>query len=313
VRRLLVFFLWLAGGGTFLAQTNAPGDTWITNRVQFPYWLTNAAATPTGFEGLACEAVAGKLKITWPTGNPSTNATVRLFTSFGAPGHWPSLDWHATPMTPRPACYDASLPVVHLDLPVVYFVAAEIPGQPVRFSPMRVCVPRGLGLEQPSRAFWPFLEGFEETLESWRVVSDPRHLPPLAVNPSAINGYSSLEITLPAGQRSATISTTVVRGWHMELFGARGVQFWARTTRGPGELKLALLTHAGSTNQQVFPCPAKIKLTPEWQKLDISFDYLTGPKRYAVDLMTLEFQGEAPCAFLLDEVSLLGRWRLELE
>lgn len=300
--------LLLAGASLRLAAAGADG--WLTNSGAYPNWVNAAPAA--GFETLRCEAVAGKLKVSWPAAIP-TNTQVLLYASFDAPGHWLARDWRSTAMIPRPGSWDVSLPVLDLDIPVVYFLATHQPGGGTNYSPLRVCHPRAAGLEEPSRPFWPFLEGFEEGLESWRVLGPATNPPALAIGAPAVNGYGALKVRLPGNRRTATVATTVLRGWHLTRFSAKGLQLWARTSGKQGRAAFALMANAGTTNQTVFACPNQVELGPVWQKIELVFEVVPELARPEVDLFTIEFSGEPAQEFWLDNLSLLGRGRLELE
>ena len=115
------------------------------------------------------------------------------------------------------------------------------------------------------------------------------------------------------GKNTATVATTVLRGWHLTRFSAKGLQLWARTSAGEGRAAFALLANAGTTNQAVFACPHQVTLGPAWQKIELVFDVVPEIARPEVDLFTIEFRGEPAQEFWLDNLSLLGRGRLELE
>jgi len=76
-------------------------------------------------------------------------------------------------MTGRGGIWDARLAITELDVPVVYFVEERQKGR-TNVSAMRACHPQAAGLEMPSRMFWPFIEGFEEGLESWQLHRAPK-------------------------------------------------------------------------------------------------------------------------------------------
>lgn len=310
-----VVALLLAGAGGGWRAADAPpagaGDEWVSGPARHPQaWMVPVT---NGFEGLRCEAIAGKLKITWPAADFPTNATVLLWHSLDEPGHWPARPWRVTPLTRRGESWDASVPVPHLDIPLVYFVLAAAPGAPTNVSPLRVCRPREAGMEEITRPFWPFLEGFEEGLDNWQWHS---HVPAghlLTLHTNAYHGYASLRVPLPPGRRSVAVATTVVRGWHLDLFGARGLGLWARTLEGQAQLRWTFITDYGTTNQLVFPSPVSHTIGNRWTKMETLFDSIPEAHRSELDWVTLEVQSDNAGAVLLDNLHLLGRWRLEWE
>lgn len=309
------FFLGLGLAAVWLPWTRGAelpaGDAWVEGATAYPQ--SGMAPRPQGFEALRCEGIAGKLKVSWPEPGLPTNATVTLWHSLDAPGHWQARPWRTTPLTRRPESWDVSVPVPHLEVPLVYFLAVAVPGQPVQYSPMRVCHPREAGLEEIARPFWPFLEGFEEGLTNWRWHSSVPAGCALAAHTNAFNGYASLCVPVPPGRHTVAVATTVVRGWHLDLFQARGLGLWARTVQGEATLRWTFITDYGTTNQMVFPSPAVQSLDSRWVKVETVFDVIPPELRGQLDLVTVEIEAEPPREVLLDNVHLLGRWRLDLE
>jgi hypothetical protein len=297
-------------GATQSSQGTA--DAWLTNTASYPPALASSVVQALAFESLQAEAIAGKLKVSWRT-NLAHTAKVVLYASFDAPGHWPARDWRSRLMIARGTSWDISVPVLHLDVPMIYFVLAQSSNGFTRLSPLRICHPRLAGLEQPSRVFWPFLEGFEENLESWRLLNDQPGYVPLTTNRTAVNGYAALQVTLPPDKQSVAVATTVLRGWQIAHYEAKGLRLWVRTQAGSGSARFALIANAGATNQVIYPSPIKAKIKAEWQKIEIPFTLAPPLALHNVDLFTLEFTADGPREFLVDDLSLLGRWRLELE
>src|SRR5436190_8880762 len=122
---------------------------------------------------------------------------------------------------------------------------------------MRVANPLALGLEEPTRFFWPFIEGFELELDGWRVdeTADVR------IAPSAKNGRAALLARVPEDRYATTVTTTRLRGWFLEEHGASGVGLWLRTKTGPGVAAFTLLANAFSTNQIVARRVETVKLS----------------------------------------------------
>ncbi|HYV26491.1 MAG TPA: hypothetical protein VFA77_03100, partial [Candidatus Eisenbacteria bacterium] len=155
------------------AQTpRPPADQWVTNFVHFPSTVATNEVRLKGFETLQTEAVARRLKITWQPERVDTNFNVVVFISTDGIGHWPARDWHAYPMSARGGKWETSVPADSLDTPMVYFLRSASSAT-TNYSLMRIVRPRIAGLTEPSRPFWPFLEGFEDSIESWHVVAAP--------------------------------------------------------------------------------------------------------------------------------------------
>jgi hypothetical protein len=308
-------FLWLllmaASNDAVVAQNAAnrpPADSWVTNFVQFPAFVATNQLRASGFESLQAEAIAGKLKVTWrvaPT-NPMSSAT--LFASAEDPGHWLARDWRAYPMSQRGGQWEAFLPVDSVDVPLAYFVQASATAQ-TSFSLMRICRPRGTGLEEPSRIFSPFLEGFEETLESWRAPGGTE----LRAGGAAKNGKAALLVKLPEGKSFQTIATTRVRGWQVEERGVTGVRLWLRAQSGAGRARFTFLANAYATNQIVGVHSLEAALDDQWQRVDLLFAGLPKFPIGELDLFSIEFLGDTAREFLVDDLSLLGRWKLAVE
>lgn len=319
-RRLSLLFALLGLFGAFiapppqaLAQTNRPpADAWVTNYVQFPQGISTNSVHLAGFEKLHAEAIAGSLRIGWQSAEPGTNTTVIAWASADEPGHWPARDWRPYSTSAHGNRWEASIPVDNVDVPLIYFVEAKSAGSSA-VSLMRVCHPRRAGLEEPSRVFWPFLEGFEEGIEGWRLVGESADLPPLRLDPAAKNGRAALRVTVPPGKRSVTLATTRLRGWQILQQTASGMRVWLRTKQGTGKVRFTLLADAHTTNQVVSICPTEPAITEQWQRVDVAFSMFPRLPLANADLLTLEFIGQGPLEFLVDDLQLLGRWRMELE
>ena len=117
--------------------------------------------------------------------------------------------------------WSAKIPVDSLDVPQIYFIAAHKDGNRV-VSPMRMILPRALGMEAPSHFFWAFIEGFEQDLDGWRIADGTE----TRTDPAAKSGRASLGVRVPAGQRSIAVETTRLRGWFLEEHGATGIGVW---------------------------------------------------------------------------------------
>lgn len=178
---------------------------------------------------------------------------------------------------------------------------------------MRLCRPRAAGLEEPSRIFWSFLEGFEQDMESWRLLTTDAGAPPLKTDPTAHNGRAALAVTLPVGKHSVTVATTRVRGWQVQQHGATGLRLWLRAREGAARAQFTLLAQAFTTNQVVAVWPRDVQLTAQWQQVDLPFGLVPQVPLAAVDLFAIEFIGEGPREFLVDDLQLLGPWGMETD
>ena len=57
---------------------------------------------------------------------------------------------------------------------------------------VRYVGPRAAGLEEATRVFWPFLDGFEEQLEGWRLAEKDGAFTPLQKGTPPKNGKAAL-------------------------------------------------------------------------------------------------------------------------
>ena len=157
--------------------------------------------------------------------------------------------------------------------------------------------------------FGHFLEGFEEQLESWRLLSE--NVPALRADGPARSGRRALAVTVPRGKRSVTVGTTRLRGWFALEHGATGVSLSLRTRAGMGRVRFTLLANAYGPGQAVSPSTVEAALRAEWQRIDLPFSSFPRLDLAEVDLFALEFLGEGPLEFLVDDLQLLGPWRYE--
>jgi hypothetical protein len=174
---------------------------------------------------------------------------------------------------------------------------------------MRLARPRALGLEEPTRIFWPFLEGFEEGLESWRLLSGGAA--ELKTGTPVKNGKAALVAAVPAGKKSVAVATTRVRGWFAEEHGARGLSVWLRAREGTGHARFTLMAQAFTTNQVVAVRAGDVPLTAQWQRVELPFSSFPKIPRLGLDLFTIEFIADGPREFLVDDLQLLGRWPVD--
>ncbi len=291
------------------AQPRPSADTWLSDAVPYPRGTATNALRQDGFTSLRAEQLAEQIKVRWQPSAPLAQPRVTLHFSADAPGHWPARDWRTLAMTQRGAAWEATLPVDDLDVPLVYFVS-DGTRTPTQLSPMRVVSPRLAGMEKPSRIFWPFLEGFEDGIAGWEFMSAPADVPPLKTSPNAHDGNAALSVTLPAGRRSVTIGTPRVRGWHYSLQLATGLRVWLRAPGGSGRARFTLHTNAGTTNAIVATSTIEATLDDKWRKVDLSFSSFPNFPMVNTDWFSIEFSGEGPREFLVDDLRLLGRWKL---
>ena len=295
------------------AQTNPPpADAWATNFVQFPSAIDTNQIRLTGFETLRAEVNAGRLKILWSLQQPDTNVGVIVVASADEPGHWPVRDWRSYPMSLRGTNWETSVPVDDVDVPLVYFVRMST-ATATNVSLMRVCNPRAAGLEEPSRIFWPFLEGFETGTEGWSLLANQPGFASMQTDATAKNGHAALRVSLLPNKRSVTVATTRVRGWQILQNGATGLRVWLRTREGTGRARFTLFANAFNTNQIISISSIEAKLDKRWQKIELPFTSFPKLPLGSVDWFTIEFIGVGPRDFLIDDLQLLGRWKIEME
>ena len=307
--RLAIAAMLLLSVASVFAQPKAAADARVAGAVLFPRGLATNALQPDAFAALGTEHLAEQLKVRWQPATPPTQPRLTLHYSADFPGHWPARDWRTMPLTQRGTVWEATLPVEELDVPMVYFVSDGSPA-PALLSSMRVVSPRLAGMEKPSRVFWPFLDGFEDGGTSWELVSAPATIPQLKASPSAHDGNAALSVTLPAGQRSVTVSTTRVRGWHYSLQLATGLRVWLRAPGGSGRARFTLHANAGTTNAISALSTVEAVLDDKWRKVDLSLSSFPNFPVVSTDLFSIEFSGEGPREFLVDDLRLLGRWKL---
>lgn len=299
----------LAAGLLGRAQTKQSADALVTGAVQFPRGFVSNAVNVGAFRSLAAEHLAEQLKVRWQPPVPPAPAKLLLHFSADAPGHWPARDWRTLPLTQRGAVWEATLPVDDLDVPVVYFVSDGMP-VPAVLSPMRVVSPRLAGMEKPSRVFWPFLDGFEEGVSGWELSPTSLGAPPLKLSSAAHDGNAALSVVLPAGQRSVTVGTARVRGWHYSHQLATGLRVWLRAPGRAGTARFMLHANAGTATAQAVASTITAQIDDRWRKVDLAFSSFPNLPILGTDWFSIEFTGEGPAEFLLDDVRLLGRWRL---
>ncbi len=294
--------------GFHLSAQTAPkpvSDAWLPEGVH-PDFLTTNRWSVTQSGTLTNEALVGKLKVYWhpPAGTEVKSA--RLWASADASGRWRARDWQSLPMEKRGERWEIALPVENVDVPMVYFVEAQAAQK--HTTAMRLCRPRLVGLEEPSRIFWPFLEGFEEELWSWRTVTDEPRFTPVETGTSAKNGKAALRLIIPMGKRSTTVTTTRIRGWQLDQNVASGIRLWVRMASGTAKLRCTLQAHAFTPQQTIALYPDEPVIGTQWQAVDLKLDRFPKLSINEVDLMSLEVIGAGPLECFVDDIQLLGRW-----
>ncbi|MCX6902591.1 MAG: hypothetical protein NTW03_03775, partial [Verrucomicrobia bacterium] len=252
------------------AETNGPPETWLTNTVHYPSLPASNAIQSARFSQLQAVFLADTVRILWTpsAGDPAERSVLKL--SVDEPGHWPARDWRSYPMERRGPNWETIVPVDTLDVPLVYYVEV-IAGQGAHVSPMRLCRPRLLGLEQPTRVFWPFLEGFEEGLESWRWLAGGPEDGHLQTTGVVKNGKVALAIGIPPGKAAVTVGTTRLRGWQIAEHGVTGISVWLRIREGSGRARFTLLADAFTTNQVVAASQSEATIEPQWRQIELPF------------------------------------------
>jgi hypothetical protein len=290
----------------------AAADHWITNGVQFPARFSRLAVAPEVFANLHAEVIAGRLRGLWQPPQTDSNAVVTLWTSMEEPGHWRARDWRSHLMELRGTTWETAVPVEALDVPVVYF-ATSATRTSTSLSPMRICHPQAVGLDVPDRLFWPYLEGFEQGLFGWHLVTPTTNSHLLRVSGQARTGHASLAALIPEGKRSLTVGTTRVRGWQIERYNATGLRLWLRTRAGVGQARFTLHSNAFTARQVVAVLPRFFPLHDQWQRVDLPFGSFPKLPLREVDWFTIELTGAGRCEFILDDLQYMGLWGLGRE
>jgi hypothetical protein len=292
-------------------------DQWLAGQAAYPAGIPEALVDSNRFAGLRAEAIASRLKISCPAENTASDARLTLYASADAPGHWPARDWRAYACERRGGLWDAAVLVEDLDVPVVYFAVLSqshalgrggmaTNGAITAVSPLRVVTPRSAGLAEPTTLFWSFLEGFEEGLESWRVLAPTTGFAPLRTDAAAHTGRAALAVSVPAGKRSLTLATTCVRGRHLVQHRATGLRLWLRTRAGRGQARFTLHANAFAPGHVLAAWPQTADVTDQWQKVDLFFSALPQGPLGAVDFLVIELLGQGPLEFLIDDLQLLS-------
>lgn len=295
---LVLLIVALAPALVSLGQNTNTADAWSDFAQHHPV----ADISTNAFVSLRAEVIANRLRISFSDPKPDKELKVRLVASADVPGHWPARDWQSSPMRATAAGWEAALPVEDLDVPIIYYVTNARSNT----SPMRIVHPRKAGLEEPTRIFWPFIEGFEDGTDGWRALDEETAL---QQSMTAHVGKSALAVSVDAAKRSTTIATTRIRGWQVHGQRALGLRFWARKAQGEGRIRASLLANAFTARQTIATFPNEPKLGSRWQQIDLPFASLPPFPMPDLDLVTLELIG--PGEYLIDDLELLGPWDSE--
>jgi len=294
-------------------------DDWLTNVsvLSIPGLDVPVAIDPVLFAGLRAEALGGRLRISWQAESLGLSMGCRQLTvqaSAAEPGQWPVRDWRSYSMKTSGNLQQADIPTEDLDVPIVYY-ARGTTAQGDRISPLRVVHPRQLGLEEPTQLFWPFVEGFEDGYHGWWILSGigRTNAGSLRISSEGKNGRAALQISLPEGGSTIQLATTRVRGWQLLQEGATGLRFWVRTRSGTGSVRCSLQARSSTTNQVIGAWPRAAAAGDHWQKIDLTLAQLPILPWRSVDLLVMEFRAPSATEFLLDDVQLLGPWKLHPE
>jgi hypothetical protein len=278
-----------------------PGaDGWLTNAPPHPEHYRGTTIATNYFGDLRAEVVAGRFRVSCSASNASE---LSLIESAETPGHWPARDWQSHRMQSNAANWFLELPIGSLHIPVVYFAAAKLSHGTVA-SPLRLARPGALGMEEVTRFFWPFLEGFEQDVGGWQVQDRAG----IHIDSLARDGHAALLVHIPDGGRSMTVTTTRLRGWFLEEHEAQGVGVWIRTKAGTGSAAFSLLANAFTAEQVVARRSEASPVRPQWTKIRLPFESFPKVPLGDVDLFSIELSGLPGTEFLIDDLHLLGRW-----
>jgi hypothetical protein len=280
-------------------------DEWLAGAYEFPAGVQGNIGETNEFAGVHAKVLAGRLIIYCPAAL-AKDSVVAVVISFDEPGHWPARDWRSHRMKRQHTEWEFVVPVQDLDLPLLYFLRIEAPDRSVSFSPIRICRPREAGLEQPTRFFWAFLEGFEEGLESWAALDE--ETAPVRTGPIARHGRAALARTIPHGKGSVSVGTTRLRGSQVVQNGATGLRLWMRTREGSGRARFTLYSNAFTAKKIVAPSSVEAVLNEAWQQIDLPFSSFPALALGQIDYFAIEMIGESGTEFLLDDLELLGGW-----
>jgi hypothetical protein len=275
------------------------------------------------FGMLQADSIAGRFKLIWSEAPGDLEGAPEAVVSTGTPEQWEQRDWVSYPMKKRGSEWEALIPVDHPDVPLVYFVgvfssprtsvtlkAGPVPESqpPLLASPLRRCQPRALGVQAPTRVFWPVLDGFEDHVQEWQWTVEKNQATRLALSEQSHRGHFALQLELPQDHGRAVVGTTRLKGWQIEQQKALGLRLWLRTFEGQGQVKVVLVSHAFTDREKKVEWIHDPPLTAAWQAVDVPFAAFPNMVTDRVTYLLLELSGDPGEKFLLDDLQLLGPW-----
>ncbi len=290
-------------------QAASTGDAWLAKTGIYPSAFRKAPPDLETFRALKAEVLLGEISPFWPTSLAKQNAIATLWFSVDYAGHWPARDWRHTPMSKLTTGFESKLPTSDLSVPIIYFVAVESAGKSL-VSPMRIVLPGKLGLQKPSTIFWPFLEGFEEGTDSWQLAKAKPDAERLSIAAGAHSGDAALHVRIPAGKQSVTIETTRVRGWHFHTQSADGVRIWLKTSGKNATARFKLISNARTDGEQAGSASITAELNGQWKSISLPTSVFSSVRLSETDLFSIEFIADGPAEFFVDDLQLIGRWKL---
>lgn len=252
------------------------------------------------FTSLVARAEGPRLVVSWESTNPALAAEV-----WSAPkgaGDRPPKNWSRHPATLTKTNWSAEIPVPTLDDPILYFVAMEPTAGSRDISPIRICLPRELGLTKPTSPPSSFLEGFEEGAWNWRLEDDRAAAERVEEGRSSRHSF---KVTIPDSRRSATISTTRIRD--AATANAAGFGLWLRSDSTNGAVQITAVAYVGSDTPIAVPFPQTIVPQREWARYEFRFNTLPHFPVGGLDQLVIEFTGVGPTSLWIDDLELAPR------
>jgi hypothetical protein len=284
------------------ATNSTSGDDWFKAPHQWPEHVHVSAASMTEFDRLTAEVIAGRLKVTWIPRTLDTNQSVKLHASADEPGHWPARDWRILDLTPREEHWETKVPVEDVDVPLLYFLQVQT-GDRTNTSPLRLALPRSLGMEDPTRIFWPFIEGFEGSRHAWRLTTASQI--PLRVSSESVSGACALRVPVGGGPKPTQLGTTRLRSWQAMRPDVSGFSVWLRTLKGQAEASFCLTGDAFTPQAVRHVSETKATVTNGWQQVIVPFSSFPRLNLDRLDWLSFEFTASEPCEVLVDDLEYL--------
>jgi hypothetical protein len=301
MRRFSVLLGWgllLLGG---IAQsTEPPADTWITDRLDRPKEAGSTDEDPP-FANLSASSDGSRLVVAWRRQGTNDLSAAVWFSPEG-PGHWAARDWSKRAAATNGSHWQAVLPVADLDEPIVYFAATVTTDGRTNASPARICRPRETKLTSPTAPQPTFLEGFEEGDWNWRSTDERANV--RRVEGGRSSGHA-LMLEIPAGQRSASVATSRVRGIRAGAGGATGFALWMRSDSTNGIVRIETMADAGTDRQVTATFPETVPAALEWTQTFFRFSELKRFPVGALDRVVVDFTGVGPMKLWLDDLELI--------